>query len=602
LAHLIPEALPATADMSERLVFESFSQLGETWTVMWDVPVGQFGRPKAGLRQIDFLLLNEYLGVLIVEVKGGAVKAEAGEWFTQPRGSTQWKKLQQSPFKQAADQRYTLQRYLTDHLHIDRRSFAHAVALPATKVDGPLGPDAPRELILDVTDLRNPAASLRRVRDHWGECPTLSAGTVEATVARLRPSFIMTVVAAASAAEAAAGIERETRRQTEMVESQVRAYKALLSSDRVVVLGGAGTGKTVIAAKLARQLSSTGSRTLLLCHRAGVHAFLSNLLGQRSPQRVFDGDSDQALHVSAWSRLVNGVAARLGGSSMGAASSNLADWLLEYRESLAEPFDALVIDEGQEFTHDQIEALSWLLKDPDRSPLYIFADPFQHSGIFTTSTTDRRNKNVTYQWMPPIGASPVMLTTNCRNSSQIAEVAARFYPDTTPTPIVDGPAPTFHTVEGTRVLAETFQLVKRLLGRDGFQANQLLVVPIDAERHDVEQAAKKAGVSVVAIDQVHRFPLTPKDLRVAWGNADDVQGLEADVAIVAYRHRQNADVDELMRWLPREIYIATSRGRTTLHFVTDLEETDVLAMGAKHASAQEDRASEIEKAATDGGH
>lgn len=70
--------------------------------------------------------------------------------------------------------------------------------------------------------------------------------------------------------------------------------------------------------------------------------------------------------------------------------------------------------------------------------------------------------------------------------------------------------------------------------------------------------------------------------------------------MVAYRHRQDADVDELMRWLPREIYIATSRGRTTLHFVTDLEETDVLAMGAKHASAQEDRASEIEKAASDG--
>lgn len=75
------------------------------------------------------------------------------------------------------------------------------------------------------------------------------------------------------------------------------------------------------------------------------------------------------------------------------------------------------------------------------------------------------------------------------------------------------------------MLAETFQLVKRLLERDGFQANQLLVVPIDAERRDVEQAAKKAGISVVAIDQVHRFPLTPKDLRVAWGNADDVQGL-----------------------------------------------------------------------------
>ena len=109
----------------------------------------------------------------------------------------------------------------------------------------------------------------------------------------------------------------------------------------------------------------------------------------------------------------------------------------------------------------------WLLPDPDISPVYVFADPFQHSGIFSTPPSERRKNKARYRWESPLEAQMVALTTNCRNSSPIANVAARFYPHAGPTAIVDGPPPVFHRVAPSRVLSETFSLAEKLVSREG---------------------------------------------------------------------------------------------------------------------------------------
>lgn len=578
MARLIPESLPNGTPASELHVFESFSRLGDSWTVMWNVPVGLFGKPTATLRQIDFLLIHEHQGILVVEVKGGAIRVERGQWWTQPRGSTEWKKLARSPFDQAADQRFVLQRYLTEKFKIDRRALAHAVAFPATIVPGDLGPDAPRGLIIDLEDLRQPAAAIQRVRHEWGECDALRAEALEKIVAELKPTFTLNVVSAAVAADTTEALERETRRQATMVQSQVEAYKTLLAADRAVVLGGAGTGKTVIAAQLAEQLSSTGNRTLLLCHRSAVQAFLHTLLAIRPARRSFDPDSDEQLHVTAWPGLAKVIAERLGMSSVNPRSPALAEQFLDYRDSTRLLFDAIVIDEGQEFKLGQVEALEWLLTEPEESPMYLFADPFQYSGLFGGGPQRLRGKSkIRYRWKSPLEGQVIALSTNCRNSSAIAELSARFYPYSAPTATVQGPPPVFHKVASSSVLSETVNLAKQLVTAEGFQRNQLLVIPIGIPQQDIEQAAQRAGHHIALINQIFRFPLTPKDLRIPCGPPNDVQGLEADVIVVAYLHtEENLGAD-------REIYIATSRARSLLHMVSNLSEADIIALAARYA-------------------
>lgn len=541
--------------------------------MLWNVPVGLFGKPTATLRQIDFLLLHEHHGIIVVEVKGGAIKTERGEWWTQPRGSNEWKRLQRSPFEQAADQRFALQRYLAKEFRCDR-VISHAVAFPATVVGADLGPDAPRGAILDIEDLKHPASALKRVRETWGDMPALPSQTIDKIIDRLRPTFTMTVVSAAAAADTLHALERETRKQASMVQSQVDAYKTLLSDNRVVILGGAGTGKTVIASQLAEQLTSTGNRTLLLCHRAAVQAFLHTLLGIPQTRRTFDPDSDELLHVTSWSGLSRAIAGLIGKSQLSSGSNRVADQLMEYRDKGGKLFDAIIIDEGQEFTKNQVEGLEWLLNEPGEGPMYLFADPFQHSGLFTGT---RGKSKVRYRWQPPLDAQIVALATNCRNSTPIAEVAARFYPYDVPTAVVDGPPPTYHQVSADRVVSETLNVTKLLIDKEGFHRNQILLIPIAVQFRSLEKAAERSGLHLAAVNQVYRYPLTPKDLRIPCGAPDDVQGLEADVAVLAYLHTEEAAGTD------REIYIAMSRARSLMHVVSNLSEQEILELAARYA-------------------
>lgn len=105
MARMFPRELPADTTWSEKRVHEALSTLSDAWTVLWDVPIGLFGNPRPGLRQIDFLLLHPKVGGVVLEVKGGEIRVENGEWSTRPANSPSFVALKQSPFKQVADQR-----------------------------------------------------------------------------------------------------------------------------------------------------------------------------------------------------------------------------------------------------------------------------------------------------------------------------------------------------------------------------------------------------------------------------------------------------------------------------------------------------------------
>lgn len=534
------------------------------------------------MNEIDFVLLHAQLGVFVIEVKGGEIKAVNGAWFTRPFGSQDWHALSRSPFAQAADEHFALERYLSDRrgINVPKGAIVHAVAFPSVAVSTGMGPDAPRSLILDEVDLESPELALRRVRGEFGGTQRLSPTLIADIRKELVPSFEMTVLSSSTAAATTKDLERETQRQARMVTDQSLAYRAMLAQERVFVIGGAGTGKTVIAAKVARDFELAGARTLLLCHRASVHAFLQTILETPLSGRKYDPKSKELLQVSGWDALARAVAASQAKTGLSVSDPNLSDYFFDFREHLSSPYAALIIDEGQEFTSLQLDSLKWLLEDPDSSPLYIFADPFQHSGLFSTSAIDRANRKVSFKWKPPAGAQVFSLSTNCRNSSQIAEVSAQFYPHGAPVALVDGPSPIFHTVKRTEVALQSVRLAQRLVRDQGFRPSQILLVAIGVSPSELEKVAGRISLPTVPVERAFRFPLTPKDVRIAIGRPDDVQGLEADVVILAFSGDETTAS-------AREIYIAASRARGLLHVVSNQSREDVAAL-AKHFSESND--------------
>jgi hypothetical protein len=87
--------------------------------------------------------------------------------------------------------------------------------------------------------------------------------------------------------------------------------------------------------------------------------------------------------------------------------SKATDLLLNALEIVPERFDAVVVDEGQDFESDWWIALEMLNKEGENGPLYIFFDPAQ-------------NLFVNQEFSIPDVGIPFDLPTNCRNTKQIA--------------------------------------------------------------------------------------------------------------------------------------------------------------------------------------
>ncbi|VEH41292.1 Uncharacterized conserved protein (DUF2075) [Kocuria rosea] len=81
-----------------------------------------------------------------------------------------------------------------------------------------------------------------------------------------------------------------------MTDEQIDAMRAFERNPRVLVLGGAGTGKTVVAIEAARRAAADGSSVAFICGSAGVLQLASELL-RGSPVRLvpFSSIPDEAL-------------------------------------------------------------------------------------------------------------------------------------------------------------------------------------------------------------------------------------------------------------------------------------------------------------------
>jgi superfamily I DNA/RNA helicase len=92
--------------------------------------------------------------------------------------------------------------------------------------------------------------------------------------------------------------------------------------------------------------------------------------------------------------------------------AQLPDALLRATETIPARFDAIIVDEGQDFSADMWVALTSLLRDEEDGILYIFYDDNQN--LYGGSTF-------------PISDPPFPLTQNCRNTQLIHEAVVMFY-------------------------------------------------------------------------------------------------------------------------------------------------------------------------------
>jgi hypothetical protein len=522
---IYPAEAPDKSPDSERKVRRSFMRLQQgaiLHSVSWQSRRGK--RQNDG--EADFVVLLPNLGILVLEVKGGGIEIDNGDWYTTGRDGN--KNPIKNPFEQAKDSKYALLNYLKESDPcLAQIRIVHGVVFPDIKVEGSLGPNAPRPLIVDRDDLNNPAESIGRIFRHWEQSYPLSGDEISMLIRFLAPTIRVRRLLSDDIADVDSGLLDLTAQQSKVLNSLRRVRRA-------AIIGGAGTGKTLLAVEKARQLARDGYKTILLCYNAPLKKHLSGVL------------SDTAVDVETFHTLIAREARKAG---LKVPFDPPPTWyeldaVDVLRRSLREGtcrYDAVLIDEAQDFSASWLTAI--LEMAPGASDLiYLFAD--SHQDLYQRD------------WNIPPEFFHYELSTNCRNSAPIAKKVASVFGDDDGHHGngVSGPEPVFIDVERpSQIVPYVCHLVERLLVDEGIAVGQIVVL-VNSTNLTRELRATGVGGHLfttlegagIAVETVHRF-----------------KGLERDVVVCAFDSTA-VSTDE-----KAAAYVAMSRAKTVLYLVAD---------------------------------
>ncbi|MDP3977040.1 MAG: ATP-binding domain-containing protein [Pseudomonas sp.] len=375
------------------------------------------GRLNEG--EADFTILSAQRGLLAVEVKGGGVSFDAatGAWHSVDRNGKQ--NSIKDPFKQASRERHALLDQIKGHASWRqwrgaRLTIGHAVMLPDIGDPSPLlGPDRQRELVGVNADIQSIALWYDRVMRFWSHATDDALG---AKGVRLIEEILCKSIEVRPVLRAA--VDDVEQQRIRLTANQAKVFRIIGGRRRAVVSGGAGTGKTVLAVEKAKALANAGLRVLLLCYNRPLADSLAialkdeSLIQAQSYHQLCDQRIRQA-NQKGHDILKEAVEAYPGTGDQHRFDVQMPYALALSADVLEERFDALVVDEAQDFSDEYWLGVEMLLCDQDNSHLYIFID--ENQALYP------RKANL------PVEDEPFYLTNNCRNTAPIHEEGYSFY-------------------------------------------------------------------------------------------------------------------------------------------------------------------------------
>ena len=223
--------------------------------------------------EADFVVLWRGV-VVVVEVKGGGVRKHDGTWYSIDRRD-EWHRLPSSPMEQARSAAYALRDILTEE---GVGWYAHEAVVITPDVEPPphsteWAPThwlAKDEMSTDAlrAALDTVAAGARR--------PPTGRKLARADDLRVRLFGEFTRIPVIDALRGAVLDE-----QNRATEAQARVLATLARNPRVLVTGGAGTGKSVVLAEAAKQDADLGRATLITYRSPGLSAFFAQRVAGR---------------------------------------------------------------------------------------------------------------------------------------------------------------------------------------------------------------------------------------------------------------------------------------------------------------------------------
>lgn len=321
--------------------------------------------------EADFVVLWKG-AVVVIEVKGGAVRRVNGVWeFTNRFGQVNAKA--ESPWQQAQGAMFALRKTLSTQVD----DYINDIALVVTPdQEMPSDPEWGSWEWAGPADVRSPEV-FRRILDR-----SARNARTNPRDGRLYPERNLAGIRGVLRRDfdrIRRLVDEEGRIGSEMAElfgDQARSMEVLSENSRVRVEGGAGTGKTLLGIEWARRFSDSGYRTAFTCKSPRLREYASRSLAE-----------SKVLVMHPEHLLSEG------------------------------PFDALVIDEGQDLINANDLAVldESLTGGLERGRWWMFLD--NNNQAHVDGSFDDDSYSILQEWAPVTAK----LRENVRNTGPIIE-------------------------------------------------------------------------------------------------------------------------------------------------------------------------------------
>ena len=336
----------------------------------------------------------------------------------------------------------------------------------------------------------------------------------------------------------------------QLTEEQSLILRTFSRQKRAAIAGAAGTGKTVLAVQKARMLAAQGARVLLLCYNRPLGIMLGkqfsemNEVSASSFHQFCDWCVRCALKKTGIDYFANAKLEEPLADAFGVQYPLAAYYAIEALGDELK-FDAVIVDEGQDFGEDFWLPLEMVLKNSSESWLYVFYDENQQ--FYERSSSFPIREGETFS-----------LYRNCRNTQPIHKLAYRYYVgEEVEDSGLDGDAPKFIEAEG---LERQAKIIAR-------QITRLI--------HDEKVSPKDIGVLFLgnmkkrSYEQLARETL-PKPAR--W--AVEEHFVESGVVVDTIKRFKGLEKNVIFLWMDSEcedqdrlMYVGISRAKSELYVV-----------------------------------
>ena len=362
----------------------------------------------------DFVILVPSRGLINIEVKGGKISREDGIWYTNNRFG---KHKIKDPFKQATNSLFKIGGYLkTKDILIPQD---YLVIFPDCEFDTTGIEISDQNLVSGEINPKLLNTLNNIIENHLIEANGRfhpKESDLNQIIKVLRPNFTSNLSSKNLLNQSRKQIDKFTNEQIKILESY--------NSNRLIVTGGQGTGKTIIAEEIAKKRLLEGSVLFISSgrlrneetkirfkdfdnfHCFTFHNFISKIMKDIIKKEIPKELSDKINSLKFEDRTEFFL-------------KFISDTILE-AENLKK-YDFLIMDEMQNYCHyDEFYGVfgSIIKGDLKEGKWYFFGD-FDYQNLWSNSISDEIKKKNPKLYLRDLNHETHQLTYNVRNAQQI---------------------------------------------------------------------------------------------------------------------------------------------------------------------------------------